>query len=107
MTENQKADLIADAVREVGRSKAPYFEFAPGPFADAVHLAVAQGYLDSVGNSVVQITEKGRRLLLEKDPGGRVLVERQVERFAEQTGMKGAFIMLPNLLSIRKESNSA
>ncbi|MDO5947991.1 hypothetical protein [Burkholderia cepacia] len=85
MIDNQQADLIADAVIAVGRSKAPYVEFAPGPFADAVGLAAQAGYLDTVGNGLVQLTGKGRDLLFQKDPGGRVLVELRL-KCLEATG---------------------
>ncbi len=67
MATNQfNAALIADAVCAVASSRAPYYEHAPfGPLAEGCRQAATLGYLNPVGNGVVQITEAGKQLAQE------------------------------------------
>ena len=80
------AARITEAVMSVARSRARYVEFAPGPFADAVDHAVANGFLDPVGNGVVQLPPAGRDLSLQKNPEVRVLNYPTAIAYSERRG---------------------
>lgn len=84
-------DAIAEAVCTVFRSRAALFEHAPtGPLADAIRAAVVHGFLDSVGNGVVEISEEGRALALAKDPVRYAMTFIQCKASQAKTGGTGA-----------------
>lgn len=66
-------DVVA-AVECVARSKAPLFEFGlEGNAAAAAREASELGWLEFVANGVVQLTDAGRGVALQKDPVGMAM----------------------------------
>ena len=66
-------DVVA-AVECVARSKSPLFEFGlEGNAAAAAREASELGWLDFVANGVVQLTDAGRGVALQKDPVGMAM----------------------------------
>lgn len=63
------ARRVVAAIESVERSKAPLFEFGlEGDAAEAAREAADLGWLDFVANGVVQITDTGRAIVMQKDP---------------------------------------
>lgn len=67
------AKEVLATVESVARSKSPHVEFGLDGNAAAAREASEFGWLEFVANGVVQLTEDGRHLTMEKDPLGMVM----------------------------------
>lgn len=62
------ASAIDEAIRQVATSRARYFEHAPGgPLAEACRQACQLGFLNQVGNGIVEMTDAGRKYIEHAD----------------------------------------
>lgn len=75
---------VVAAVEFVARSKAPLVEFGmEGNAAAAAREAADFGWLEFVANGVVQITQTGRHLAMEKDPVGMAMNTAAIRKMLE------------------------
>ena len=90
-----KASRIVDAVLIVARGTSAFADFpVEGPLGEGIRDAVAEGFLITVGNGGVQLSEEGKRIGFEKDHCGYVFTFLNIKSFLRRTGREHEFIEL-------------